>query len=129
MWRRALLVWLLIVIVETIHGTLRELFVKPAIGDLPARQLAVVTGSLLIVVVATLTAPWLRADDAGRQLRVGVVWVVLMVGFEIGLGLALGFSVEHILADYQPAKGGLMAFGLLVLLFAPMIGARFRRTR
>ena len=37
MWRRALMVWLLIVLAESIHGALRELF---------ARQLGVFTGSL-----------------------------------------------------------------------------------
>lgn len=127
MWRRALLIWLLIVVVESIHGTIRELFIKPAIGDVPARQVSVFTGSLLILLVATLTAPWLRADRTSAQLQVGFAWVILIVAFEVGLGLALGYTVERILADYRPAQGGLMGFGLLVLLLSPMIGARLRR--
>lgn len=127
MWRRALLIWLLIVVVESIHGTVRELFIKPAIGDLPARQLGVFTGSLLILLVATLTARWLRADRTGSQLQIGFAWVVLIVAFEAGLGLAMGYTLDRILADYQPARGGLMGFGLLVLLLSPLIGARLRR--
>lgn len=126
MWRRALLIWLLIVVVESIQGTLRELFVRPAIGDLPARQLGVFTGSLLILLIATVTSRWLGADGAGRQLQVGLAWVFLIVVFEVGLGLAVGYSPQRILADYQPEKGGWMGIGLLVLLFAPLIGARLR---
>jgi len=38
MWPRALAVWLLIVVAESIHGTLRQLFLAPLIGDLPAWQ-------------------------------------------------------------------------------------------
>jgi hypothetical protein len=34
---RSIAVWLVIIVVESIHGTLRELFLAPRIGDLPAR--------------------------------------------------------------------------------------------
>jgi hypothetical protein len=46
---RAFAVWLVIMAVESAHGTLRELFVAPLIGDLRARQISVFTGSLLLL--------------------------------------------------------------------------------
>lgn len=126
MWWRALRIWLLIVAVESIHGALREMFVAPRLGDLPARQVAVFTGSLLIVLIATLTARWLAATTDRQRLSVGAMWMVLMVCFEVGLGVALGATRERILSDYNFLQGGLMVLGLLVLLFAPLIGARLR---
>ena len=126
MWWRALRIWLLIVLVESIHGALREMFVVSVLGDLPARQVAVFTGSLLIVLIATLTARWLAAPTARQRLSVGAMWVALMVCFEVGLGVALGATRERILSDYDLSQGGLMVLGLLVLLFAPLIGARIR---
>ena len=40
-WPRALAAWLLIVAAETVHGTLRQQFLAPTIGDLRARQVEV----------------------------------------------------------------------------------------
>lgn len=125
-WVRALLVWLAIVVAETIHGILRGLFLVPAIGDLPSRQVGVATGSLIILVIAILASRWLGARTRRSQLQVGVTWVVLMLAFEIGLGRALGFGWDRLLADYDPRQGGFMVLGLMVLLLAPMIAARVR---
>ena len=120
------MVWLLIVLAESIHGALRELFVKPVLGDLLARQLGVFTGSLLILLIATLTARWLMTNNDRQRLVIGAAWVILMVCFEVGLGIALGATRERILSDYDFSQGGLMVLGLIVLLFAPPIGARIR---
>jgi hypothetical protein len=121
---RAVAVWLLIIAVESVHGTIRQLFVAPAIGDLPARQLGVATGSLLILAVAWLTARWLGATTVRAQLEVGALWVVLTILFEAGLGRVLGLSWARLLADYDPGQGGLMGLGLVVLLLSPAVGAR-----
>ena len=120
------MVWLLIVLAESIHGALRELFVKPVLGDLLARQLGVLTGSLLILLIATLTAGWLVTNNDRQRLVIGAAWVILMVCFEVGLGIALGATRERILSDYDFSQGGLMVLGLIVLQFAPLIGARIR---
>ena len=43
-WRKATLVWLLIIVVESVHGVLRNLFVAPVIGEFEARQAGVFIG-------------------------------------------------------------------------------------
>lgn len=123
---RTLAVWLLIVATEVLHGTLRVLLLQPWLGDLRSRQLGVVTGSLLIVGVALLTAPWLRTAGTGRLLGIGLLWAALMIGFEIALGRTLGYGWQRILADYDPRAGGFMALGIVVLTLAPLIAARLR---
>jgi hypothetical protein len=123
---RAVLVWLLIIAAESVHGTLRQLFIAPAIGDLPARQLGVFIGSAIILAIAWLCSRWLGALTFRDLLRVGALWVLLTVIFEVSLGRALGYPWERLLADYSPAAGGLMGFGLLFMLFAPALAARLR---
>jgi hypothetical protein len=125
-WPRALAAWLLIVVAETVHGTLRKLFLVPAIGDLPARQVGVPVGSLIIFVVAWLTIRWIGARTLGQQLAVGAAWLVLIVAFEFALGTALGYSWARMLEDYDLAAGGYMGFGLFFLLLAPFLAARVR---
>jgi hypothetical protein len=128
-WSRALLAWGLIVLAETVHGTLRQLFLMPAIGDLPARQVGVFVGSAIIFAVAWLTIRWIGARRVREQFAIGAVWVALIVAFEISLGLALGYSRERMLSDYDLANGGWMGFGLLFLLCAPWLAARARGLR
>jgi hypothetical protein len=126
LWLRAIAVWLLIVVAESINGTIRQLFVSPAIGDKLARQIGVFIGSSLILLISWLTARWLGAKTDKEQFKVGGLWVVLIVIFEIGLGVSLGYSRERLLSDYNLAQGGLMGFGLAIMLFAPMLGAKLR---
>lgn len=124
---RAFTVWLVIVAVESAHGTLRELYLAPAVGDFRARQISVFTGSLLILGVAYIFVRWMRAGSAGRLFAVGVLWLFLTLIFESGLGLfVLGYSWERVASDYDLSRGGLMPFGLVLLTLAPLIAARLR---
>ena len=95
-------------------------------GDRSAHQIGFVIGSGRIFFIAWLTAPWLEADTFKAQFKVGGLWLVLIVAFELGLGYVHGFSWETMLSDYNLARGGLMPFGLVVLLLAPAFGARLR---
>jgi hypothetical protein len=124
---RASAVWLVIVAIESAHGTLRELFLAPAVGDFRARQIAVFTGSLLILGVACLFVRWIRAGSTSRLLAVGLLWLFLTLLFEFGLGLfVLSYSWERMASDYDLSRGGLMPFGLVLLTLAPLIAARRR---
>jgi hypothetical protein len=111
-----------------VHGALRQVLLVPLVGELPARQIGVAVGSLIVLGVAMAFAPWLRARSLREQLAVGSLWAASTVVFELALGTLLGLSRERMLADYDPAAGGFMALGLLVLLVSPIVAARLRRT-
>jgi hypothetical protein len=124
---RAIAVWLVIVLAESVHGTLRALFLAPAVGDFQSRQLSVFTGSLLILLVAYLCIRWIRAVTAGSLIIVGLVWLALTLLFEVSLGrFLLGLSWERLASDYDISRGGLLPFGLLILTLSPLIAARLR---
>jgi hypothetical protein len=112
---------MVMMLAETAHGAVREIFIAPAIGGLRARQLGVFVGSLLIFIIAWLMARWLNAATRREQLIVGVFWVALTLVFEFALGRASGTSWAHILADYNPARGGLMLLGLAFMFCTPML--------
>jgi hypothetical protein len=121
-------VWLFIILVEVLHGIARTLFLAPLIGDFRARQVAVFTGSLLILVIAISFIRWIRPADAGDAVRVGAVWLVLTLAFEIGFGRYVAHAPwSRIASDYHLLRGGLLPIGLVVLTAAPFIAARFRR--
>ncbi len=125
---RACEVWLLIAIAETLHGTARIAVLEPVVGDFRARQIAVFTGSLIIVGIALLFRNWLVLAGERDAAFLGAVWVGLTVAFEIILGrFVMQVSWARILEDYNVFGGGLMLFGLLAMFAAPFIALRYKR--
>jgi len=86
LFKRAVVVWLILFAVEFIHGVLRTIFIVPVVGDFRSRQIGVFIGSALILLVAYLFVGWLQAPSTKSLLHVGVLWLVLTVAFELGFG-------------------------------------------
>ncbi len=126
-WLRAIAVWALLMSLEVVHGVARTRYLAPVVGDFQARQLAVFSGSLLILSIACLTIRWLRVISAGGLVSIGGMWMVLTLAFEIGLGRRLGYTWDRIASDYNLLDGGLMIIGLAVMAMAPWIASRIRR--
>jgi len=122
--RRATWVWMLIILAESLHGIIRNVFIAPQLGDLRARQLGVPVGSVIVFVIGWLTSRWMGAATRRAQLVVGLYWVVLTVIFEVALGRATGASWDRIFSDYNPARGGFMLLGLAFMALTPMLTAR-----
>ena len=125
---RGVVVWCGIIIVEVFHGIARTVFLAPLVGDFRARQIAVFTGSILILIVAAAFVGWIRPARVGEAVAVGIVWLVLTLAFEIAFGrYVVGAPWSRIAADYDLLRGGLLPIGLVVLTLAPLIAARVRR--
>jgi len=125
-WGRAVAVWLLIAALETVHGIVRGLWLESALGALAAQRLGFAVGSALVVVVAWVTSRWLGAATLAAQLQAGLLWLLLMLGFELAIGRARGFGWARIAAEFDPRQGGFMLSGLLLMGLAPMLGAWLR---
>jgi hypothetical protein len=123
-------VWLLLMAAESIQGALRAIVLVPIAGDFRARQIGAITGSFIVLALACLLIDWVGARGPGRLLAVGLFWLVLTLGFEFGLGrYGFGYSWQHILEDYDIRRGGLLAFGMVVLTLSPMIAVWLRHPR
>ena len=122
---RAFAIWLLLMGAEVIHGTLRTMFLVPAIGDFKARQISVFTGSMVILTIAFFSIRWIRAKNSNHFLAIGFLWLFLTLTFEICLGRYIfGYSWQKIGEDYNLLQGGLLPLGLLILTLSPLIATR-----
>ena len=122
---RAFVVWLVLIVAETLHGILRRLLLVPRVGDFRARQIGVFVASLLIMAVACLFVRWIGATGTKALLAVGMLWLVLMASFELGFGhYVFGLSWAYLRSDYDVLHGGLMPFGFVALLLSPLLAAR-----
>src|SRR5262245_3265968 len=119
MMGRAILAWLALITVESVHGVLRNLFLVPAVGDLRSRQIGVVIGSALVLGTAWVFIRWIRPASVPATLWIGALWLVLTLAFEFSLGRALGHSWDQLLADYDLGRGGYLSFGMILLALAP----------
>ncbi|MFB2707317.1 hypothetical protein [Marinobacter shengliensis] len=98
----------------------------PIVGESTSNQIGVFVGSALILVVVWFFYGWLKVFSKRSQLIVGLLWCSLTLCFEISLGFALGYSWDQVLVGYNPFQGGLMLFGMVLLLFSLVIVSKLR---
>ena len=124
---KALLIWMLIAIAEVLHGILRVRLLNRRVGDHRARQVAVFSGSAIILGIAWFMVPWIGVNTIGQCVGVGFMWLALMLAFEIAFGRwVFRASWERIAADFDFRKGGLLSIGMLMLFSAPLLVVKLR---
>jgi hypothetical protein len=65
---RSIAIWLIFIIIESLNGTIRTLWLVPLLGELRAHQISFATGSLLILTIATLFIRWLKIANVLQSL-------------------------------------------------------------
>ena len=123
---RGLLVWLIIMVLETGHGVLRGLFLVPWLGEAAAGRIGWPIGVVIVMATAVIMARWVGLRDTAPLLRLGLAWLALTFGFEVAIGLLRGFDGARIWAEVNPLAGGLMVYSLAVMVVAPLLAARLR---
>ena len=124
---RAVAVWLVLMAAEIVHGIARGIFLVPHVGEFRSNQIGVFTGSIIILAIAWAFVRWIGAHRTTELLLVGFLWLVLTLAFEVAFGrFVVGASWERIVADYNLLEGGLLPFGMLVLLLSPLIAGKIR---
>ena len=126
-WLRAVGLWCLLMVAETLHGLWRAKVLAAWIGDAAARDVSVFTGSLVILLITLACIGWIPARSARTLLLVGFTWVVLTIAYELALGrFAFHLSWAEIASDFDLPHGRLLPIGLLFLMFSPLLAARLR---
>ena len=127
---RCLVVWLLLIATEIVHGILREVLLVPLVGRFRSNQIGIFTGSVIILLIAYFTICWIGAKRRSELLTVGFHWLLLTVAFEFLFGrFVMGLSWDRLGSDYNLLQGGLMPLGLLLLFFSPLIAENVRGKR
>jgi hypothetical protein len=122
---RGLLVFLGIMAVETVHGVLRGLFLVPRVGEEMAAWLGWPVGMLIVLLLSTFAIGWTGIRTRSGLLRLGAVWAVLVIAFEVMIGLLRGMGAAEILAAFNPLAGTI-PYSAAVMFLAPLAAARLR---
>lgn len=111
--------WLPIPLMAVINGALRDLIYAKLMSQTAAHSLSVLPLMVAIVIWARLLARWAPLADRRAGLRVGLVWLLLTLLFEFGLGALRGLELSAMLAQYDITRGHLWPLIPLTMGAAP----------
>ena len=123
---KALLVWVVILVLAVVNGIIRETIIIPALGPTYALILSGVLLIFLIVVATYLALPWIQARKKTHLILIGLSWLCLTLVFEFSFGLLQGKSIAELLDAYTFKGGNIWPLVLLVTASAPYLTAKFR---
>lgn len=122
---RGLLIWMLIMLLESVHGMLRGALIAPRIGDAAAEGLGWPVAAGLVMAVSLLTIGWTGLSGRAALLRLGAAWAALTVLFELAIGALRGLDVAALMTALNPLTGS-VAWSAALMLTAPLLAARLR---
>ncbi len=125
---RALIVWLLLLVLAIAGAASRERLLTPRIGEGAAHVVGTLIVVALFLVAIGLTVRWIVPTlDPRALLLLGAGWTALTVLFEFGFGrYVMGHTWSRLLHDYDMAAGRVWILVLLTTLFGPWLLGRWR---
>ena len=115
------LLWLPMILIAVLNGTARDLGYKKYLGELLARQLSTIVLIIVFGIYIGLVLQKYPPANLGQSVKIGILWLVLTLAFEFGLGLAGGKSWAELLSDYNILQGKLWVLVLLWVAVAPYL--------
>jgi hypothetical protein len=127
MVRRSLVVWVVMLIVASANGAIREALLIPATGVVAGRAISTVALCILVLLLTWLTIRWIAPGSGRDAWIVGGLWVVLTLGFEFLAGhFVFGDPWRQLLEEYNVFRGRIWVLVLGTIAFAPRVCARIR---
>ncbi|HJV21938.1 MAG TPA: hypothetical protein VJ570_04535 [Holophagaceae bacterium] len=112
---------------ETLHGVARVTWLVPRIGATAAQRVGILTGSLLAFLICLPLIPPMGLQSRVAFLGLGAILAVFMAAFDLALARFVARrSWKVAFQDFNPAKGGLLVFGLAFLFWVPLLVAWIR---
>jgi len=127
MLTRAVLSWLVILLLAVLNGALRQGLLIPRIGERAGHIVSTLLLSAIILGTTWLLLPWIETASARDAWIIGALWVVLTIAFEfLGGHYLFGDSWEQLLAEYNLAQGRIWILILMTTLLAPVLVRTWR---
>jgi hypothetical protein len=129
MVRRSSVVWVLMLVVASANGAVREALLIPMLGAIAGRAVSTLMLCALILLLTYLTIRWIHPRSGRDTWMVGGLWVALTLAFEFLAGHFLfGNPWGQLLEDYNVFRGRIWILVLITIALAPRLCARLRAT-
>ena len=113
---------------ETLNGILRTLYLNKRFGAASAKRIAMLPALLLCLLICYLYVPTLGISTDTGLVFLGISLAAFMLFFDIVMGRCVArASWSAILDDFNIFKGNLLAAGMVVMAFCPLLASRLPR--
>jgi hypothetical protein len=127
MVKRSLIIWVLMLVVASANGAIREGLLVPELGETTGRAVSTLLLCALVLLLTYHTIRWIRPRSGRETWIVGGLWVALTLAFEFLAGHFLfGNPWSGLLEDYNVLRGRIWILVLITIATAPHLCARVR---
>jgi hypothetical protein len=117
--------WLPIPAMAVVNGGVRDLVYAKFMSETLAHSISVLPLMAAIAAWAWFLAGRWPLADQRAGLRIGLIWFVLTLTFELGLGALRGVELTEMLAQYDVTRGHLWPLVPLTMGLSPELARRF----
>ncbi len=122
-----LIYWLPMVLIAFGNAALRQGILVRYVDDHRAHQWSTVTLMLFSFLYTLAVFHRMGITTAGQAWVTGVIWVILTILFEFGLGLLTGKTMNELTEQYHIERGHLWGLFLIWLLLLPWLVMNIKR--
>ena len=115
------LLWLPMIAIAFLNGTIRQLFFVRSMSELRAHQLSTVTLIVFCSIYIWSIFPVLKVLNSKQAFLIGLTWMILTVAFEFLLGRLTNKPWAYLLQDYNIATGHIWPLFLICLFLLPWV--------
>jgi hypothetical protein len=126
---RAVLSWLVLLVVAFANGAIRQFLYPSTLGDFAARQVAAGVGAVALGFTIWLILRRWPLSRLPQAWATGALWAALTVVFEVALVRGGGRPWDEVVAQYALWKGSLWPLLVLWVLTAPAALSALQRSR
>jgi hypothetical protein len=124
---RSFLYWLPMPVIGMLNGMFRGFVLSSFLSDSRAHQVSSVLLIGLIALYVNLIFQKIRIRNLSEAWLTGVIWSVLTIAFEFGLGyFILHTSMRSMIEQYNVAAGNFWPFIVISLLVMPVLFWKYR---
>ncbi len=124
---KSFFIWLGIIPLAFINAGIREILLIPILGQI-GLPISALTLCVLIFLLSYIFIPRLGNDDKKTFIKMGFLWAIATVTFEVILGFLMNKSVSEILSQYNIFSGNLWLIVILFIAFVPITVAKIKKT-
>lgn len=127
MYIRYFLLWVPTPILGIANAIIRQAVYARYVSELAAHQISTLTICILYGVYVWVVLGFLKLQSRGQAIAVGLLWMVLTILFEFGLGrYVLGDSWSNLLHAYNILEGRVWGLFTIWVALAPYVFYRIK---
>jgi hypothetical protein len=127
MWWKAILLWFVLMVLAILNGTVRLKLIIPYTGLTAGLAISTVMLCGLILLAAWAGIRWVGPTSASQAWSIGLLWLIMTLGFEFGAGHFLFRKPwSELLMDYDFTQGRIWVLVPIATAMAPWWMAKVR---